>query len=226
MNKKLHIWIILLSLTSVLSAQKLTIEYQPGIGTFNMSGMKDILKNGLTNGLQGVKTTDNFPASFTQDIRLGIQFIGRHQAGILYAYQTTSGQNHLADYSGEYKLKIRNTGYKLGAFYRYFILDSKVSPFVELSTGVVICRSQLDEYFRVDMEQESYNTDLKGTNLFIQPAIGVRYRIMTRLAISASIGYECDSNGKLHLKDNRKAKTDYSLKWNGLRASAGITLFL
>ena len=62
-------------------SQEITIEYQPGYGTYNMSAMKDHLKQVLqSNPLRGVKTTDNFSGHLTHDLRMGC-LINKHHFG-------------------------------------------------------------------------------------------------------------------------------------------------
>ena len=92
--------------------------------------------------------------------------------------------------TGEYRLKIKNSGNQLGTFYRFHLLTERFSPFFELSTGLVFNTCKMEEYVRVDSQVQEENGTLTGVNVFFQPAIGVRYKITTFAAIIASVGYE------------------------------------
>ena len=63
--------------------------------------------------------------------------------GFLFNYMNTAGKNGVTDYSGSCDYKLRNKGYKLGAFYHFCLVKEKVSiftfePYVGLSTGFVL----------------------------------------------------------------------------------------
>ena len=207
-----------------MQAQEFTLEYNIGYGLYSMSDLKGALKDAAGSGLKGVKTTDNFPGNFTHNFRVGIQQ-EQHQIGLTYSHQNTSGQNHLADPTGEYKLKIKNTGNQLGIFYRFHCLEGKISPYFELASGIVFNNCKMEEYIRVDAEVQQEKSTLVGVNFFLQPAIGLRYKITTFAAIIASVGYEWDPTGKLHLKGNKDMKSSYYADWSGLRVSAGIVTY-
>lgn len=206
-------------------AQELTLEYHFGYGLFKMSDMKDALANASTNtNLTGVKTTDKFPGNFTHNIRAGVQ-LKRHQIGLTYAFLNTSGQNHLADYSGEYRLRMRNTGNQLGIFYRYHFIEGKFTPFFQLDIGGIFNNCDISEFIRIGNEQQKYDATLTGTNFFLQPAIGVRYKVCPFAALAATVGYEWDPTGNMHLKGEKDAESRYSADWSGLRVSVGIITY-
>lgn len=98
-------------------AQSLTIEYNIGHGSYQMSDMKDILKNQMLP-VTNAQVTDNFPGYVTQDARVGVEW-RRHHVGFLFNYMNTAGKNGVTDYSGSCDYKLRNKGYKLGAFYHF-----------------------------------------------------------------------------------------------------------
>ena len=70
-------------------AQSLTIEYNIGHGSYQMSDMKDILKNQMLP-VTNVQVTDNFPGYVTQDARVGVEW-RRHHVGFLFNYMNTAG---------------------------------------------------------------------------------------------------------------------------------------
>lgn len=95
-------------------AQSLTIEYNIGHGSYQMSDMKDILKNQMLP-VTNAQVTDNFPGYVTQDARVGVEW-RRHHVGFLFNYMNTAGKNGVTDYSGSCDYKLRNKGYKARCF--------------------------------------------------------------------------------------------------------------
>ena len=207
-----------------MQAQEFTLEYSIGYGTYGMSDMKDALKGAASMSPKGVKTTDEFPGNFIHNLRAGI-LLQKHQLGITYSHQNTSGQNHMADPTGEYRLKMKNTGNQLGAFYRFHFMNERFTPFFELATGVVFNICKLEEYTRIDSSVMKDKVTLSGVNFFLQPALGVRYKITTFAAVMASVGYEWNPAGSLHLKgDNNMGGSNY-VDWSGIRVNAGIVTY-
>ena len=136
-------------------AQSLTIEYNIGHGSYQMSDMKDILKNQMLP-VTNVQVTDNFPGYVTQDARVGVEW-RRHHVGVLFNYMNTAGKNGVTDYSGSCDYELRNKGYKLGAFYHFCLVKEKVSiftfePYVGLSTGFVL--NKVNEINRLFVESD------------------------------------------------------------------------
>ncbi|MCD7902005.1 MAG: hypothetical protein LUH22_19770 [Bacteroides sp.] len=202
-----------------------TVEYNLGYGDYRMSAMKDNLKSNLTS-INGYRTTDDFSGDMTHDIRAGVIFMEQHQAGLLFGYLNTAGQNHLGDYSGDIRYKIRNRGYKLGTFYRYFLVEnSPFQPFLEGSMGTILNRSKSSYHLRVGDESISETTRMKGHNIFIQPAVGVLFKFHRHIGVQATVGYELDIIKKMHLKGDRDTKMTRA-DWSGLRISIGAVAFL
>lgn len=222
--KKLLLLTCALLIGAAVYSQEITLEYHPGYGTYSMSDMKEYLKDALQYGnLKGAKTTDNFSGYLTHDLRVGY-LINKHHFGLLFSHMNTVGQNHLADYSGEYRYRIRVYGNKLGAFYRFALTEpSKITPFFELSTGAVFSTANISQSLTIkDAGTESDEAKLKGTNLFVQPALGVIYRFSSFASISASVGYEWDPLTRLNIEGS-KAMIDAD--WTGLRINAGIITY-
>lgn len=164
-------------------AQSLTIEYNIGHGSYQMSDMKDILKNQMLP-VTNAQVTDNFPGYVTQDARVGVEW-RRHHVGFLFNYMNTAGKNGVTDYSGSCDYKLRNKGYKLGAFYHFCLVKEKVSiftfePYVGLSTGFVL--NKVNEINRLFVESDpevGYRKDntFSGRNFFVEPTFGIKFSL-------------------------------------------------
>lgn len=213
---------LLMSVTAY--SQEFTLEYQPGYGAYNMSSMKNHLKQSLQNSpLKGVRTTDNFSGYLTHSLRMGY-LINKHHFGIVFSHMNTAGQNHLADYSGEYLYRMRVYGNKLGVFYQIALSEPGIlTPFFELSTGGVFNKARIKASLSVEGTGASNDeAKLKGTNLFIQPALGIVYRFSSFASLSASVGYEWDPLTGMSIEGN---KANINADWSGLRINAGITTY-
>ncbi|WP_291527842.1 hypothetical protein [Bacteroides sp. UBA939] len=222
--KKLLLFTCALLIDATVYSQEITLEYHPGYGTYNMSGMKEHLKNiPHYSRFEGMKFTDKFPGNLSHDLRMGY-LINRHHFGVLFSHMNTAGQIHLADYSGEYRYRVHLYGNKLGVFYRFSpTKPDKFTPFFELSTGGVFNIVNIHEVFTIgDRISKNEKTKLKGTNLFVQPALGVIYRFCSFASTSASVGYEWNPLTRLSIKGN---KATIDADWTGLRINAGIITY-
>ena len=88
--KKVLLFIALLFFFGRLGqAQSLTVEYNIGHGSYQMSDMEDFL-NKMELPVSNAQVTDNFPGYVTQDTRVGLEW-SRHHAGVLFNYMNTDG---------------------------------------------------------------------------------------------------------------------------------------
>ena len=143
--KKVLLFIALLFFFGRLGqAQSLTVEYNIGHGSYQMSDMEDFL-NRMELPVSNAQVTDNFPGYVTQDTRVGLEW-SRHHAGVLFNYMNTAGKKGITDYSGSCNFELRNKGYKLGAFYRFRLVKEEISiftfePYIQFSAGQIVCLS-------------------------------------------------------------------------------------
>lgn len=202
-------------------AQGWSISYSIGYGTYQLDDIKS-LKDAMPDNY-GLKVTDWFPDHITHSVSLGYA-TGHHHFGTNLSYLTTGGRLHRADYSGSYTVDMIMNGYRLGAFYRYYI-GTELSPlslYLQMSPGVLFSNLKMREDVIVYSESAQENTKLKGAGIYLEPTIGVNYRFTDWLHFSLGGGYEFDFRGKMKLSGQ---KTQIESKWNGLRLYGGIILF-
>lgn len=214
-----------------LQAQEFTAEYNLGYGTYRMSNMKEKLSGiKVEPDLVGLRATDNFSGYMLQDARIGFAW-KKHHAGVLFSYMNTAGRNHLADYSGEFSAEIRLKGYKTGAFYRFTVADGvwgnmPLRPYVQLSTGMVANRLQSHTHLLIDGTPiVEFGEKMKGTNFFLEPAIGAQLRVCKYAAVNLSIGYEWDPVRNMY-DEKTELKNDAEADWSGLRVQAGLIFYM
>lgn len=219
---------LLLAFVRTGQAQSLTVEYNIGHGSYQMSDMKDLLK-GMELPVTNAQITDDFPGYVTQDTRVGIEW-SRHHVGVLFNYMNTAGKKGVTDYSGFCNFELRNKGYKLGAFYRFRLVKEEISiftfePYIQLSTGVVL--NKIHEANRLFIEsaptagylQEDY---FSGKNFFVEPAFGIKFGLCRHVALNVNIAYEWDA-----VKQELKSRySDFKVDWSGYRVQAGLVFYL
>lgn len=223
---------LMLAFVRTGQAQSLIIEYNIGHGSYQMSDMKDILKNQMlpvTNAL----VTDEFPGYVTQDTRVGIEW-RRHHAGALFNYMNTAGKKGVTDYSGSCNYELRNKGYKLGAFYRFRLVKEEISiftfePYVQLSTGVVLNRVHESNRLFVESDPAAgYEEEdrFSGKNFFVEPAFGIKFGLCRHVALNVNIAYEWDAVKQKHSSGHTEFPSDFKVDWSGYRAQAGLIFYL
>lgn len=232
---KRSILLITLSILFVCrgNAQELTVEYNTGYGTYRMGDMKDMLEGiRVEPPLDHLRTTDNFPGYQLHTVRVGYAWM-KHQAGVLFEYLNTAGRNHLADYSGEFSGEIRVRGYKTGLFYRWSFAgvplgDMALEPYLQFSSGITADRVKSRAYLAIGEEAlVDHRETLNGSNLFVEPAAGVRLKVNRHIAVNLSAGYEWDPVSNLYAKkEGQRVKSEAGTDWSGLRLQAGLIFYV
>ncbi len=198
------------------------LEINGGYGFYNLNDLKSMQTDALSAiGLPNIKSTETFPNHFFYSFAANCATGHKSSAGLRFSYHTTGGRNHLADYSGEYKLDMILNGYKIGAEYRHlFLSKGKLEAGLQCNGGIIISRLQVNEKFKIaDQNITSAGSEMKNTGFFVEPAIRVSYGLFRNLELSFNGGYEFDFTDKLRLDDE---KTNVSADWSGIRASLGI----
>ena len=199
-----------------------SIDYSIGYGTYQLDDIKSIQHSMLSS--YGLKETDCFPGYITHSVALGF-VAGQYHFGSNFSYLTTGGRLHRADYSGSYTVDMIMNGYRLGAFYRYYI-NTGFSPlhlYLQLSPGVLFSNLKMEERVNIYPESAQETTKLNGVGMFIEPTIGATYHFNDWLHFSLGGGYEADFWSTMKLSGR---ETQIKAHWNGLRLYGGLILIL
>ena len=222
--KKLLVILILCS-PVVAYTQEWSLEYSLGYGSYQLDDVKAMQDMTLSFAREyGLKETDRFPSYVTQTVALGY-IAGYHHVGANFSYLTTGGRLHTADYSGSYTIDMIINGYRLGLFYRYYINTgfSPLNIYLQISPGVLFSNLSADESIIIGSESAMENNILKSTGAYIEPTIGVTYRITNWMRFSVGGGYQADLWGTLKYEGQ---ETQNKAHWNGLRLYGSIMLTL
>lgn len=225
--KKIFFVLIIVCTATHVYAQEWALEYSLGYGTYQLDdvkSMQDYVLEYLQYQVPSFKETDRFPGYITHTVALGY-IAGDHHFGLNFSYLTTGGRLNTADYSGSYTFDMIMNGYRLGAFYKYYIRTgySPLSVYLQLSPGVIFSNLKFDEKVRIGSESSTDNSKYKSTGMYVEPTIGVSYQVNSWAQLSLGGGYEADFWGKLKLNGQ---ETQYKAHWDGLRLYASVTLTL
>ena len=201
-----------------------TFEYSLGYGTYQLNDVKAMQDIILGSNGYGLKVTDRFPGYTTHTFALGY-VTGYNHFGCNFSYLTTSGRLQRADYSGSYTVDMIMNGYRIGAFYRYYI-NTGVLPlriYLQLSPGIMSSDLKMEEKVYIYSESAKESNTLNSTGIYIEPTIGITYHLTDWLRFSLSGGYEADFLGALKYSGQ---KTQANAHWNGLRLYTGFIFIL
>ena len=222
MKKILIILIIFYPIHSY--TQGWSFEYSLGYGAYQLDNIKAIQNGILESNKYNLKEFDHFPNGITHTFALGYM-IGNSHLGSNFTYLTTGGRLHRADYSGSYTVDMIINGYRLGAFFREYV-NIRNSPFkiyLQISSGVLFSNLKMKEEIYIYSESAKESNTLKGVGMYVEPTIGVTYRLTDWLRFSLSGGYEYDLLGTLKINGE---KTQTKANWSGLRLYGGFAFFL
>lgn len=226
-----HIYTLLILIIAgilPIKAQHLTLEYNIGYATYSMNDPKDFIqKTGPSFHLNNLKVNDNFPGYITHEGKIGLEWKSIHQAGILLGYINTVGNKGVADYSGSYNIDFRIKGIRLGAFYRFTLpgmTEKRICPYLQLSSGTIFNNGTIKESLRLEGQGESNEKlSLGGTNFFIEPAIGCKIKLLPKIALTISVGYEWDISKKFTANEG---SVTIQPDWSGLRIQGGVIYYI
>jgi len=222
--KKLFLLSLFVSCHIFVFSQDWSVEYSFGYAAYKLDDVKTIQTSLQQHMSQyGAKTTENFPAWFTHNGAIGY-IANRSHFGINFSYFTTGARTGVTDYSGSYYTNTIMNGYRLGAFYRYYINTglSALKLYIQASPGAIFSKMKMTESITIATESDSYTEKMKSTVAFIEPAIGVKYHVTNWMNVSFRGGYEFDFGGKL--KNAASEKSSLKTHWDGLRMYVGVGL--
>jgi hypothetical protein len=232
--KKIYSLLVIILFCSESHSKNFSVRYETGIGQYNLKEIRDIQTNlrAMVSDLD-VKSVVRFPSTLYYGIEAEYLFNKTHALGVHLFYNTTAGRNHLADYSGEYKLDILLSSYAAGIDYRYTFSNlGKFSMSAFLGVGMRFSTFKIKEDLTVYRETISHSDDIAhGTNFYTFPAIEISYPLLSKLDLKLKVGYEIDFRSKyvstndageqqtLHYNGDKPLNIDYS----GLRMGVGIS---
>jgi len=217
--KKLYILVLFnIGIINIYS-QNFSIGVYSGYGTYDLSNIKQLQLQALSyySPLE-IKSVERFPDYINYSVTLEYNTIKKYSWGLDLAYFSTGARNHLLDYSGEYKLDMHVSAYRLGAlFKKSYPLIKNLSLYYNIETGLVYSNFKFDEKITINnVDSVDYNYNTKSNAFFIEPTIGASYYLGLNFSIDANVGYQADINSRFI------TKKDSYIYWSGFRFLVGV----
>lgn len=225
MKKTFLIVLLSLIIGNHVYSQELKIGFQTGIGTYSMSGLKEINKAVPQNLPFDTKLVSDFPANWYFRPAFSLQF-DKISIGINYSFQSTGSRISAKDYSGEYHFDIQVNSNSPGIYSEVYLGPLKKAHLNLYSIlGVSFSKLKLNEYL-IALDQiltdETYS--FKAQCFYIEPGFHLIYPVKF-LNIGLYAGYIVQFGKQAFYTDDNKNNKLYSpgssesIKpgWNGLR---------
>jgi len=179
---------------------------------------------------------DNYPSYFNYGgyFHYGGKILG---FGGRYTFNSTGSRISRKDYSGEFKFDTKTKSNNLSLFLSLLIYNHKNKFSLNAYNDVGMARTTLvfDETLIISNNfNHTENTVYKATNLFIDPAIEIKY-MLNVFHFNLKMGYQSDfkkdifetididkDNNKIHDQDNNEVGPD----WSGLHFNMSIAINL
>lgn len=220
--KNLTLTFLFLFIALGAKSQSIGVGISTGYGFYDLSDIKSFQTTMLTSiNLPSVKAVEKFPNNLYYSFSLDYSINQKNKIGIEFSYLTTGGRNHVADYSGEYKLDMLLDGYQIGPNYEYLIFTkNKLDIDLQLASGIIASHLKANEELTI-YDENIFNdqTKMKSMGLFIEPSLKASYNVFDKLNLNCKAGYEYNFKGNLNLNGQQ---TKISTNWSGIRLSVGI----
>jgi len=206
-----------------------------GYGEYKQRSLKDF-QNLLSKEAWHlpVKAVEQFPDYYNYTISIEYEFKNRCSLGVCYLHCSTGGRNHLADYSGEYKLDMIVKGNGFSLFQRIGLFRrTHFDTFFQFKESIILSNLNLNEHLVINnVSSNSSNYDFITRSISFEPGAGVRLSYLPRTTIILGVGYQVDYESKFWLKDSKSKKFRdpngayiYS-NWTGMRYQLGFIFTL
>ncbi len=223
----------ILLVLNVKGQDNMNVSIDAGYGTYQFDELKQ-LQTDLSKIYPefAIKPVEQFPGFINYSVSIEYRVYKDLWLGLNGGYYTTGGRNHVADYSGEYRLDIPAGGKRLGGQLSYmFPTDKKIKPYVRLKGGVLLSTVKTEEYFVVhDADSTSTNYKFKGTSFWGEPSVGLAFEPVNKLLVYLNAGYQFDWKGKLYKEEDKpllfQSGDHVRVNWSGLRLSLGVSFSL
>jgi len=194
------------------NAQKTTVFFSSGFGSYQMSDLKELHQNISSQVPIKLKVIDNFPSNWNFEGGVSLPlFQGKHNTGFFLNYQSTGSRSGIMDYSGYYKIDMLLNSIGLGAFYgikleefRWFeaLLKAKIN--YQTTSFEIINDAKINNFISTEKIEMQGNGLEFGAEFQAEKNFGW-------VSIFTSAGYSFNVSDAIHLKEDK----DYELLLNG-----------
>ncbi|MGZ2371986.1 hypothetical protein ACXR6G_19620 [Ancylomarina sp. YFZ004] len=211
-------------------AQEIKLHFNGGHANYQMSELKAFHKNIIKESELPLKLTDNFPAYFTFESGLTLDY-GNYKVGLFYSRLSTGYRATISDYSGAYYIDNKINSNLIGVRGEIKLLGYKrFSVWGGSSLGLLHSNSSLKEKITITDTSSRNTLKLESKSTLLELFTSIQYQLKY-YNIFTSVGYGFDLKGDLYLEDNPDAflqnnDQKVSTNWSGLRIRLGIQVTL
>lgn len=218
--------LIFLFCTLLVKGQGINLELNTGLGFYNLGDIRSFQDATISAmDISGIKAVESFPDNQYYSVSLNCMINELSKIGIEFSYFSTGGRNHLADYSGKYKLDMLLNGYQIGAKYHDFMYKrNRFKVGFQLAGGMIFSELEVDEeliVFEEEIVDEGFV--LESATWYVEPMLKASYDIVNGVAIHIGSGY--NFNFKDSFESNGRT-TDITVDWSGMRFLVGMDFSL
>jgi len=231
--QKIAVALILLSFVSEISAQN-SIGFNIGIGTYDMSDLKSILKRSVQdNPLDPVLVSDFPPFFYYQPT---FRFEGKNwNTGLNFSVFSSGSRWSIRDYTGEYRLDALVKSYAPAFFAeRSIYKKDKFTCYLHCDAGFLVSTVDIKEFFNV-LDNQYINSTMTASslNVFIAPQLNVKYPLINKVTLEGFAGFQVDLvRGPIMQSPKLGEYLEYLFEkapdtnWSGLRIGIGVSYLL
>lgn len=191
--------------------------------TFSQKDLKFINQSSITDLPFDAQILDEFKPSFGFGAYAQYRLFNHFFIGPEYHYYYTGSRLGQKDYSGQYSFDQYLQAHSVGLKMDFDSYQTKLlCLFVELSAGSNFTNWKMDSELVISEETDGEVDKVNGYGLYVNPALGVKYRLFQRISLWGSAGYSFDAVKKYKYKSNPDLKIVKKPDWSGLRLSVGI----
>jgi len=212
------------------NAQKTKIFFSPGFGSYQMSDLKELHQDIISQVPLELTVVDDFPSNWNFEGGMSFPLLeGKHNTGFFLNYQSTGSRSGIMDYSGYYKVDMLVNSIGVGAFYSimlkkfsWFETHLKAKINYEMTNFDVIEDVKINSFIRNNKIQ------MKGDGL----EFGADFQVEKDFgwfSLFTSAGYSLNLSGALHLKDDKDMDllldgNKVGADWSGWRLKLGTSV--
>jgi len=180
------------------------------------------------------EAVERFPGYFNYTVTAGYWINNGEMIGLNCGYYTTGGRNHVADYSGEYKLDMIIKGYRMGFQYQnVYFFNNNIGLYAQIKAGTIMSLFEQEMTLNIyNVTSSADHSEYSGISFFGEPSVGLIYSLKNNISLDVNAGYQFDTNARLYKNGNRDIelqryeKDHVKVNWSGLRLALGVTYYL
>lgn len=185
------LFFIFLTVVPLVCKSQTVLSFRTGIGSYSLDDIKSLQQSQLSSFQVPAKIVSSFPAYSVFGVSLEtIQ--GNLLTGLRLNFGSTGGRIYYSDYSGvagsDQLLLYGDVNSTIG--YLSGLASSKFRVGFYINAGVSVHNTTFRSYLNVSNNPLNYDNSekLKGSNFFLQPEIGLQYRLGS-VVLGSSLGY-------------------------------------